>query len=107
MKIILEKDELLKLYEITKNTNSPIAAKIFNTVFSKNHHRLIDLKAGENHTTEVGIDVKISMPILDIMSKHSYSISQTLSGSKNPLLILSKIKTIITQIGNDILNVIS
>lgn len=107
MKIILEKDELMKLYDITKNTNSSVAAKIFNTIFSKNHHHLIDLKPGENHTTEVGIDVKISMPILDIISKHSYAISQTLSGIKNPLTILSKLKTIITQIGNDILNVIS
>ncbi len=107
MKIYLEKEELLKLYEITKNTNSPIAAKIFNTIFSKNHHHLIDLKAGENNITEVGIDVKISMPVLDIISKHSYSITQILGGSKNPLLILSKLKTVITQIGKDILNVIS
>ncbi len=104
MRITLTRDEMLKVYEAVKNSNSPEAVKVFNNIFGKDHHRLIDLRGDSEGSTIVEIDPQIALPVLDILSKNAYSANQILSSGRNPLFILPKLKLLVEKLGKDILN---
>lgn len=99
MKITLNNEELQELYNITKNAKSPIANKLWNSVFGNHPHKLISTAVDNGHTT-IDIDEVISVEILKEFTKHSFGISNVLSSSKNPFTIFTSLKSISDEMGN-------
>lgn len=102
MKLILENDELDKLYRFAANLRSPAANKIFNLIFSKKHHPKIT-PVSDGNTTTVTFDKSISIPILSLLEKYGFSMGNVLQASG--LKMIGEAKALFQNIGPDFLKV--
>lgn len=106
MKLVIEKEEMERIYTFTSNLRNNTMNKIFNLIFGKSHHRLIELSTNDNEDTIIKISNKVSIPVLNTWVKHSYKLSTLCTGGYS-LSLLIKWKMAMSALGEDILKAIN
>lgn len=104
MKLTISKKELMKIYEGAKNSNNQEVIAIFNKVFGNKPSPNIVVEY-EGSNTMITLGEEITIPLLDIISKNSYGVSQIITTNKNPLTILTKLRKIYNSVNREILNI--